>query len=1151
MSDDLEKNDPVLEDMTDSAKRLLCTASFLGHRFFTEHLAVAENLPSKDIYNILWPAIQSKVIIPEIQTDEKNPTPKDFIKDSPHIRHGSYRFAKKEFRFFFHRLSDHRKNKSIHLTIGRKLIAGISPNTLSDNIFQIVKHMNLGQDFIINPTERIMLSELNLNAGRRMKNRFLFKKARYFLSVARGMLHQDAWETHRELAFEIYMESIFCEFVTSNKTGFKQLLSVASEKCVTDLETCQLYLIEMSALSFKGNDKKAISLGIKALQKMNVFLPDPFDSEAISLYHTHQKSRFDMQPSLPSSDHLETAMINKSPEENMVTGILSMLLDYVILEIPEYLKVITLTMINRSRQKGYTRMSPLGYAYQSAVLASQEDYESAYQFSEFAEKLNAKAKKNDHTSSRLPHILGNFISHPAAQGSDTIPHFKKKVMETLTSGDCFSTWIDASNFLKEEFFSGIPLDIIFKDLLEIERYLKPHKGHFKTALIIEIFKAFILSLKGETQTLGSFDHNDFNEEDFRKQYKDIPVLMANLDAYKLMAFYLLGLESQAISIFEKSNLTVLSYYPERDHLLFFKILILICQHKKAPQKEHNKIEKEIENWSRAIKKWVRSYPKDISAYELLISAEKERIFENDIQAIRLYNEAIKAAEKNRLVLVESLSNELAGKFWQRKGEHAFANTYLSKALLCYKNWHADALVKNIEQTFPFISSLSIIPGHDESPPGRLPEPFDLKSFMNATRRLSRQTEPDKLLATTMIIISELTGSEKTVSVTYKENGNLYIDAMTTDNGDVIHVKPAIPVENYPHLLKSSIQEVINKNERILLHNPTKESTFENAPCISTLLPKSVLILPVKNNGVPTGVLYLENYLFPNAFDETHVEISEYLLMHATASMEIARTRQSQETLIHSLKEKEKRESQVRKARKIEAIGTLAGGIAHDFNNILGIIIGNVELAQDDIPESHAVHLNLEEIKSASLRAKNVVRQLLSVSKVPETFKKSTRLDRVIEEASTLLRASIPENIALRKIISEDIEPVNASAAQISQLIINLCMNSVQAIDNNNGSIDIHLANREFTEKVSYPYFDLPAGKYVELSIKDTGYGIHPDIRERIFDPYFTTRDVDKGSGLGLSVVHGIVHAHNGEILVDSEYGKGTTVRIFFPKYSED
>ncbi|MBW1939018.1 MAG: PAS domain S-box protein [Deltaproteobacteria bacterium] len=251
-------------------------------------------------------------------------------------------------------------------------------------------------------------------------------------------------------------------------------------------------------------------------------------------------------------------------------------------------------------------------------------------------------------------------------------------------------------------------------------------------------------------------------------------------------------------------------------------------------------------------------------------------------------------------------------------------------------------------------------------------------------------------------------------------------------------------------------------------------------------------------------------------------------------------------IVEDITEKKKLESQLRQAHKMEALGTMSGGIAHDFNNILSIIVGNTELAMYEVPEWHKARHNLKEVRKACLRAKDVVKQILAFSRETKEERKPVELGPIIKESLKFLRSSIPATIRIDQHISAESDTVLADATQISQVLLNLCTNAAHAMEEKGGTLEVNLKGIELDKDAVSQYLDLAPGSYLRLSVSDTGQGIEPKLIDRIFDPYFTTKEVDEGTGLGLSVCDGIVKNHGGAITVDTEPGKGSTFHVYLP-----
>ncbi len=256
------------------------------------------------------------------------------------------------------------------------------------------------------------------------------------------------------------------------------------------------------------------------------------------------------------------------------------------------------------------------------------------------------------------------------------------------------------------------------------------------------------------------------------------------------------------------------------------------------------------------------------------------------------------------------------------------------------------------------------------------------------------------------------------------------------------------------------------------------------------------------------------------------------------------------TIFRDITDNKSIEAQLHQARKMESIGTMAGGIAHDFNNILYMITGNAELAMEDIPAWNPAHENLKEIKSAGLRAAGIVKQILTFSRQTAQELKPIGAVMVIKDALKFMRSTIPATIEIQQNFPDKEVTILGDPTQINQVMMNLCINASQAMEETGGVLDILVETITLNEKANDSYSDLTTGNWLKITVNDTGPGIRSDIIDRIFDPYFTTKDVGKGSGMGLAVAHGIVKNHHGTISVESELGKGTTFTIFFPVATE-
>lgn len=251
---------------------------------------------------------------------------------------------------------------------------------------------------------------------------------------------------------------------------------------------------------------------------------------------------------------------------------------------------------------------------------------------------------------------------------------------------------------------------------------------------------------------------------------------------------------------------------------------------------------------------------------------------------------------------------------------------------------------------------------------------------------------------------------------------------------------------------------------------------------------------------------------------------------------------------HKKAENEKKflETELRQAQKMQAIGTLAGGIAHDFNNILFPIFAYVQMAINETSDIPKVQRYLKRVMNSAERAKDLVQQILMFARKGDQDKKPVYIQTITKEALKLLRATIPANIDIKQNIGK-LSPILGSDIQLHQVIMNLCTNAYHAVKEKETScIEVTVTEKVITKKDNGQFPNILPGKYVYLMIKDTGVGIEDKIKEQIFDPFFTTKEPGEGTGMGLSVVHGIVSGHAGQILVQSTPEKGTQFNVFFP-----
>ena len=299
-------------------------------------------------------------------------------------------------------------------------------------------------------------------------------------------------------------------------------------------------------------------------------------------------------------------------------------------------------------------------------------------------------------------------------------------------------------------------------------------------------------------------------------------------------------------------------------------------------------------------------------------------------------------------------------------------------------------------------------------------------------------------------------------------------------------------------------------------------------------------------------VFIENNLHKNnvfslkkAYDKT-IQISDKLEKERKKLLSVnSRLKSKMDDLRKSESQRRNLEARLQQAQKMVAIGTLAGGIAHDFNNILSPIVGHSELFLMDAPKNNAFRGSIQEIHTSALRAKRLVQQILTFSRQENSELQFMKIQPVVKEALKLMRSTIPTSIDIRQEIDADCGIIKADATQIHQIIMNLATNAFHAMEDKGGELSVRL--REIlSDDIERPTPDIAKGPYACLTIADTGVGMDKNLVKKIFDPFFTTKEQGKGTGMGLSVVYGIVSKMGGTIRIFSEPGKGSEFNVYFP-----
>ncbi|MBU1707968.1 PAS domain S-box protein [bacterium] len=345
-----------------------------------------------------------------------------------------------------------------------------------------------------------------------------------------------------------------------------------------------------------------------------------------------------------------------------------------------------------------------------------------------------------------------------------------------------------------------------------------------------------------------------------------------------------------------------------------------------------------------------------------------------------------------------------------------------------------------------------------------------------------------------------------------------------------------------YLLTEGKFEIINRKFAELFGVTPEEVRAPEFNFMQMVAPKSQALIKERSRMADRGETPPPRYEF-TALRKDGKEID----LEASISRILYQGKRATQGIIRDITMRKKMEAQLRQAQKMEAIGTLAGGIAHDFNNILTAILGYAEMAKNDVTEGGIASGSLDEVLNAGYRAKELVKQILAFSRQTEQERKPIDICPIVKEALKLLRASLPSTIQISQDIDSRSGTILADPTQIHQVIMNLCTNSYHAMREKGGILEVKMNSVDIDVDFVKSYPNLHEGTYLQLTVADSGCGMDSATLERIFEPFYTTKNVGEGTGMGLATVHGIITSYGGAITVYSEIDKGSTFHIYLPR----
>lgn len=1186
-----------LKKLPKSTQKVLQFAACVGNSFDLKTLSIIYKKSIQEVFQRLTPAIREGLILP---TSELEIAPNEAADCSLVIF--NYKFLHDRVQQAAYATIDETQKQPVHLKIGRLLLEKTSPYEREERIFQLVEHLNLGSELIVETGEKIKLATLNLSAGKKAKSATAYAAARDYLIAARNSLSGNIWSEFYDLALELHKELAEVEYLNGNFEESKNLIYLTLDRAKSVIEKSEIYCLLILIYTLQTRYDEVIQTGREALNWLGIDLPKGDWETALNEELAKAKNNLAGKAISSLLDEPEMTI----PEKKAATKLLTTMGTAAYISNQSLWLVMIVKLTNLSLQYGLLPEVSYGYSNYGIIISSMlGDYQAGYEFGQLSlkicDKFNDRAEK-----CKAFLVIGNCINHWVKPLKEDEAIFTAGYQAGLESGEIIFAGYCISFNLLSNFYSGVNLELLSLKIPDYLKFTQKTKNKYAT----DVQLATLLAM----QTLQGVK-GDINEAEYlqscQEHYSFVAIYLYRV--YKAQILYLCEEYAEAHSfILEAEKLKACSPGGiSLAELNFYHSLILTALFDRSSQEEQTQYREKISANQKQMQIWAENCQENFLHMYLLVEAEIARISGNDWEAIDLYEQAIASASINGFVQNAALGNELAAKFWLGKGKENFAKLYLCEAYYNYQNWGANAKLAQLEKRYPhFLTSVScnsfefvpskarvlgtISTGNSTSTSGS--QVLDLASILKASQAISQEIELDKLLEILMKVVLENAGAENGSLVMQKDN-QLAIAAMAISNQTGVTVLKSIPEETERTLPMTLINYVFRTQENLLIDNLNQEPAFALDPYIIEHQPKSILCLPVTSQSRLVGIIYLENNQTTAAFSSDRLEVLSTLSSQIAVSLENATLYQTLQSANAALQESEARErdralqleqslhklqqtqGQLIQTEKISSLGQLVAGVAHEVNNPVSFISGNLHYAetyvqdlvdhlnlyQEHLPNppanilEHSEEIELEylledlpkllsSMKVGTERIRDIMSSLRTFSRVDEAEKKPVDIHAGIDSTLLILQHRFkakPERPAIELIKKYGNLPlVKCYGGQLNQVFMNLLANAIDALEEHNQerSYDlIKLAPNQICIRTEV------RDNFAVVAIADNGPGIPEHIQQRLFDPFFTTKVAGKGTGLGLFISHQIVtDKHRGQLKCISTPGQGTEFLIQIP-----
>jgi PAS domain S-box-containing protein len=844
--------------------------------------------PNEDVRSDLWDAVRLELV--------------------EHLQ-GSYKFIHDRVQEAAYSLIPERSRAEAHLRIGRLLTAHTPAEQREEGIFEIVNQLNRGAALIASRDEREQFAELNLLAGRRAKATTAYASALTYLTAGEALLPEDSWERRHELTFALALHRGECEFLTGALAEAEQRLAALSRRAANTVERATVACLRADLYTALDQSSRAIAVGLDYLRHLGIdWSPHPTEEEARREYE-----RIWSQLGGRTIESLFELHLMSDPASLATLDVLAKIVPPAFYTDANLLALITCRAVNLSLERGNCDASCSAYEWLSMLAGPHfGDYRTVvYRFGQLGYDLVEKRGLTRFRARTYMDFGGSVLpwTRHVRAGRDLV----RRAFEAANKTGDLNYAAYCGNQLNTNFLAaGDPL-------AEAEREAEhglAFAQKMRFGLVIDFITSqlgLIRTLRGLTPRFGCFDDEEFDEARIERRFSANPDLVFGECFYwirKLQARFFAGDYSSALEASSRAQrlLWSLGSQFETAEYQFYGALsqAASCDPAAAGDRQQPYLDAVAAHYKQ-LQLWTANCPDNFENRAALVGAELARIEGRELDAERLYEQAIRSARANGFIHNEALANELASRFYAARGFEKIARVYLQDARYGYLRWGADGKVRQLDRLHP---SLAAPEGHSPTANiGSSVQQLDVATVVKASQAVSSEIVLSKLIERLMTIALENAGADRGLLILPAEDDH-FIQAEAKAAGDQIEVVLCQKLITGVTCPESIVRYVIRTRESVILDDASKPNIFSEDDYLRGRPAKSILCLPLIKQGRSTALLYLENTLSSYAFPADRIAILELLAAQATISLENTR-------LYSDLQE---REAKVRRLVEANIIG---------------------------------------------------------------------------------------------------------------------------------------------------------------------------------------------------------------------------------------